>query len=62
MIEELESLVLEFVSDYKRLSLPFEVFIRDHWWVRMREVLDRQESPTEEQMDQIREIGVVLES
>ncbi|KAJ5370283.1 uncharacterized protein N7496_006375 [Penicillium cataractarum] len=62
LIEELESLVMEFISDYKRLCLPFEVFIQEHWWVRMQEVLDRQEPPTEEQIDQIQGIGVVLES
>jgi hypothetical protein len=61
-IQELECLVRDFVSDYQRLSLPFETFLREHWCVRMHEVLSKKKTLSEEEKNQIREIGVVLES
>lgn len=61
LVEELECLVLEFTSDYKRLGLPFGEFLREHWRNRMNEILSKRESVGEEQKHQIQEIGVVLE-
>lgn len=60
LIEELECLLQDFISDYQRLSLPFEIFLREHWCVRMHEVLWKKEPPSEEVKRQIREIGVIL--
>jgi hypothetical protein len=61
-IQELECLVRDSVSEYQRLSLPFEIFLREHWCVRMHEVLSKKKTLSEEEKNQIREIGVVLES
>lgn len=61
LVQELECLVLEFMSDYKRLGLPFGEFLREHWCNRMDEILSKSESLSEEQKHQIQEIGVILE-
>lgn len=61
LIRELECLVLDFISDYKRLSLPFEQFMREHWGVQMKETLSKRPPPSEGETNRIREIGVVLE-
>ncbi|KAF3384930.1 hypothetical protein F1880_002148 [Penicillium rolfsii] len=60
LIGEMECLVREFNSDYQRLSLPFETFLREHWCVRMHEVLAKKGPLSEEVKSQIRGIGVVL--
>lgn len=61
LIRELERLVLKFISDYKRMSLPFQRFMREHWCVQMNEILSKRPTPNEEENNRIREIGVVLE-
>ena len=63
LIRELQKiLVLEFISDYKRLSLPFERFMREHWCVQMKEILSKRPPPSKGKTNRVREIGMILET
>lgn len=58
---EVAQLVEEFLLKYEELSMPLPEFLTSYWCTRMEDVLSACEPPTQEQMSQLREIGVVID-
>ena len=57
LVEELETLLVEFENKYEELSLPFSEFFDGYWSDRMKEVLS-EEIPIDHKA--LRDMGVVL--
>jgi hypothetical protein len=60
LILELDKLVVEFLSTSNRLGLSFLDFLTDYWSMQMDEALLSRGPPSEEDISQILETGVVL--
>lgn len=60
MLMELEQLLLEFSSVYKALDVSLLDFLGGYWLERMEEVLRRDQLPNQEQISQMREMGVIV--
>jgi hypothetical protein len=58
---ELEDLMTEFEAKYDELRLPLAAFLGGYWMTRMQEVLQEEEPPNDDDLKQVRELGVVLD-
>ncbi|GIJ91389.1 hypothetical protein Asppvi_010354 [Aspergillus pseudoviridinutans] len=58
-IHAFEELVQGFMDQYNRLGLPLVEFLRQHWCVRMQDYLQGQ-TPSDEELGQIKELGVEI--
>jgi hypothetical protein len=58
-IHAFEELVQGFIDQYKTLGLPLVEFLRQHWCVQLQEHLQGQ-APSEEELHQIKELGVEI--
>lgn len=59
LINRLEELVLEFTQQYKQLEQPLTEFLKGPWASRMEEIL-KDQSLSDEELANIRDLGVVL--
>lgn len=60
-LDELEELIEEFEAAYERLGQPLSEFMDGYWKIRMAKVLDRSRPVTEEDIQRIKELGVVID-
>lgn len=58
----LDGLVAEFNAKFMELGQPFSEFFLGYWWSRMDEVDAEKDELSREDMEAIREAGVVLET
>lgn len=57
----LEDLMYEFLPMYEHLGMSLLSFLEDEWLKRMKEVLLIGQPPSDEQINKIRELGVILD-
>lgn len=60
LAEQLDDLMDEFEADYDELGIPLTDFFYDHWWRIMDEIDAGRDALSPEDMEAIREIGVIL--
>lgn len=60
-LKELEKLMLEFQHAYTDLGIPLPEFLQGYWTTRMDEVMSSKEAISEDEVGQIRELGVTWE-
>jgi hypothetical protein len=58
----LERLSDEFSAEYEKSTETLPEFLTGSWWTRINETVSAHEPPTQQDLNQILETGVVLEA
>lgn len=62
LICTLERLLDEFAAEYEKSTETLPEFLTGSWWTRINETVSAHEPPTQQELNQILETGVVLEA
>ncbi|KAI1209534.1 uncharacterized protein F4807DRAFT_427040 [Annulohypoxylon truncatum] len=60
LAEMLEALVEEFSMKFQEMNVPLDQFVEEYLWPRIVEVMKQKDQLSVEELDRMREIGVVL--